>query len=417
MILTSYGMLKQQSSLISSGLITNWDIQRSSSYGGVGTAVTDLVGINNGLLIGTNTYTSSTQKYISLDSNAANYIRTTTDLNSYLSPANTGDNFSAFVWCYPTTNGVILTELGQTTPNSGWYNSQIEWVAGTPRVAVFPYSYQVNVKIFSTHAGNGATSQYASHPGTTAEFDRLFDTSYTHTTLAWEGNLTSLIALNHSSYTSLTGAGATVPNSGDYFSVEVNGTFVPAETGTYSFAINSDDGSDLFIGGNFVVSYYGGHGMAGYQYGNVSLTAGVKYSFRARYQEYAGSEGLTVVWKRPSHGVYSLQTSELNAGSTLTSSVSAALNNWHYVGLTYNGTALKAYVNGQAAGSVNKLRNTPYNAIGKGLYYALGYPSVTNMGSTFGSTFRLGAFHVYNTALSDTDILSNYNATKAAYGK
>lgn len=410
-------MLKQQSSLISSGLITNWDIQRSSSYGGVGTAVTDLVGINNGLLIGTNTYTSSTQKYISLDSNAANYIRTTTDLNSYLSPANTGDNFSAFVWCYPTTNGVILTELGQTSPNSGWYNSQIEWVGGTPRVAVFPYSNQVNVKIFSTHAGNGATSQYAAHPGTTAEFNRLFDTSYTHTTLAWEGNLTSSTVLNHSSYTSLTGAGATVPNSGDYFSVEVNGTFVPAETGTYSFGVNSDDGGDVYIGGSLVISYYGGHGMSGPFYGNVSLTAGVKYSFRARYQEYAGGEGLAVVWKRPSQGVYSLQTSELNAGSTLTSSVSAALNNWHYVGLTYNGTALKAYVNGQAAGSVNKLRNTPYNAIGKGLYYALGYPSVTNMGSALGSTFRLGAFHVYNTALSDTNILSNYNATKAAYGK
>lgn len=173
----------------------------------------------------------------------------------------------------------------------------------------------------------------------------------------------------------------------------------------------------LFIGGNFVVSYYGGHGMAGYQYANVSLTAGVKYSFRARYQEYGGGEGLSVVWKRPSQGVYSLQTSELNPGSTITSSVSASLNTWHYVGYTYNGTTLNAYVNGQSAGSATRIRNTPYNSLSKGLYYALGYPTATNMGSSAGANFRFGAFHVWNDAISSTTVLNNYNATRNTYGK
>ena len=418
MLIATHGLVNSRPNFISgSSMITYWDIQNSSSYSGSGTTITDLDGTNNGLLVGSNTYTNSSPNYISLDSTTSNYLRSTTDLNPSLSPANTGDNISVFTWVYPTSNGVIVSEQGQTTPNTGWYLSTIEWVSGTPRFAVYPYSSLTNVKIYSTHGGNGSTSQYAQYPSTTSEFDRLFNTAYSNTTLAWEGNIGATTSLNHSSYTSLTGAGATVPNSGDYFSVEVNATFIPAETGTYSFGINSDDGSDLFIGGNFVVSYYGGHGMAGYQYANVSLTAGVKYSFRARYQEYGGGEGLSVVWKRPSQGVYSLQTSELNSGSTITSSVSASLNTWHYVGYTYNGTTLNAYVNGQSAGSATRIRNTPYNSLSKGLYYALGYPTATNMGSSAGANFRFGAFHVWNDALSSDTVLNNYNATRASYGK
>lgn len=170
----------------------------------------------------------------------------------------------------------------------------------------------VNVRIFSTHAGNGSQTQYLNYPSTTSDFDRLFDVSYSNTTLAWSGTLSGSVALNHSAYTTLTGAGASVPNSGDYYSLEVTALFIPVETGTYTFGINSDDGSDLFIGGSFVVSYYGGHGMSGPMTGTISLTAGTQYSFRARMQEYGGGEGLAVTWARPSQGAsYTLQTSEI----------------------------------------------------------------------------------------------------------
>lgn len=169
----------------------------------------------------------------------------------------------------------------------------------------------LSVKVYRTHAGNGSTTQYVNYPTTTAEFDRLFDTSFTNTTLSWQGTLNATPAINFSNYTSLTSAGVTLA-AGDYFSLMAEGTFIPQETGTYTFAINSDDGSDLFIGGNFVVSYYGGHGMTGPMTGTISLTAGTQYSFRARMQEYGGGEGLTVTWARPSQGSsYTLQTTEL----------------------------------------------------------------------------------------------------------
>jgi hypothetical protein len=420
MLTATHGILSKTSTytfISGASMITYWDIQNSSSYSGSGTTITDLDSTNNGLLVGTNSFTNASPKYLSLDLSASNYLRSTTNLNSSLSPANTSDNISVFVWCYPTSNGVIVSELGSTTPNSGWYLSTIEWVSGTPRFGVFPYSNITNVKIYSTHGGNGSTSQYGQYPTITSDFDKLFNTAYSNTTLAWEGTMAGTTSLNHSSYVTLTNAGATVPNGGDFFSVEVSATFIPAETGTYSFGVNSDDGGDVFIGGSLVTSYYGGHGMSGPVYGNVSLTAGIKYSFRARYQEYGGGEGLIVVWKRPSQGTYSFQSSELNPGSTITSSVSASLNTWHYVGYTYNGTSLNAYVNGQSAGSSTRIRQTPYNTLTKGLYYALGYPTGINMGSGAGANFRFGAFHVWNDAISSDTILNNYNATKASYGK
>ena len=251
MLIATHGIIKPStvsSFIAGASMITYWDIQNSSSYGGSGTTITDLDNTNNGLLVGTNPYTSGTPNYISLDSGTSNYIRTTVNLNPYLSPANTSIVIAHFVWVYPTSNGVIVSEQGTTSPNTNWYDSQIEWISGTPCFAVWPY----------------------------------------------------------------------------------------------------------VIGG----------------------------------------------------------------GAKITSSISAPLNNWHYVGLTYDGSTLRGYVNGQLAGSSTYARQTPYiTGSGAGLYYALGYPTSTNMGSGAGAEFRLGAFHVWNTAISGTTILNNYNATKASYGK
>jgi len=202
-----------------------------------------------------------------------------------------------------THSGLILTENDAPVPN---ILTKI-----FKRSSTLGLSNTMNVKIFSTHNGNGNTTQYGQYPTVTADFDKLFNTSFSNTQLRWTGTLPTTTCLNFTTFTTLTGAGATVPNNGNYYSVEVTGTFIPVVTGTYSFGINSDDGSDLFIGGTFVVSYYGGHGMSGPVYGNINLVAGTQYTFRARMQEYGGGDGLAVVWKNPGQSNYSLQTSEL----------------------------------------------------------------------------------------------------------
>jgi hypothetical protein len=92
-------------------------------------------------------------------------------------------------------------------------------------------------------------------------------------------------------------------------------------------------------------------------------------------------------------------------------------NTWNYIGLTYNSdTTLTAYLNGVAVGTANLNRQTPFNnGGGLSLHYSLGANDTTNMGNGTGSTFRFGAFHVYNRALSSSEVNENYNLSKNSY--
>jgi hypothetical protein len=100
--------------------------------------------------------------------------------------------------------------------------------------------------------------------------------------------------------------------------------------------------------------------------------------------------------------------------SNLTSSIDVPLNNWHYVGLTYDGTTMRTYVNGQSAGTKLIARVAP-GTYSNGLYYGIGVNDGTNMGDGTYAKMKFGDFHVYNTALSQQQILNNYNYTKSNY--
>ena len=173
-----------------------------------------------------------------------------------------------------------------------------------------------SVRVFRTHYGNGSTAQYANYPMSRTEMNKLFNAAYAATTLWWTGNLNATTSLNFTNYVTLTNAGASVPTNGDYYATEVTFTFVPLETGTYSFGMTSDDGSDLSIDGISVIEYYGGKGIGTYKYGTYSMTAGTQYTIVARMQEYGGGDGLILRWKRPSQSAYSLQTDEIGVSST-----------------------------------------------------------------------------------------------------
>lgn len=159
-------------------------------------------------------------------------------------------------------------------------------------------------QIFSTHGGTGLTSQYSTNLTTKAEFDKLFDTNNTHTTLYSQGKSNNMILLDWDAYTDLTASGIAIPNSGNYFSVKIRGTFTPVESGTYTFAINGDDGVDLVIENTSIVSYYGNHGLTesalGTYAGTYSMTAGKSYRFELRMNEVSGGEGFQFYWKAPS---------------------------------------------------------------------------------------------------------------------
>jgi hypothetical protein len=222
---------------------------------------------------------------------------------------------------------------------------------GTQDVSGIPVSVEhqittangvTSVRIFRTHFGNGGTSQYAQYPSTRTEMDRLFNTAWSATTLWWSGNINATSSLNFYNHTTLTNAGASVPGNGDFYSTEVTFTMVAAETGTYSFGLASDDGSDLWIGSTSVIEYYGGKGVGPYRYGTYNMVAGQQYTVIARMQEYGGGDGLVLVWRRPSQSSWSLQTNEI--GVTSTSWVSQGTLNTNVNGqVTFSNTNNRPY--------------------------------------------------------------------------
>lgn len=231
------------------GLILRYVIGDTDSYSGT-TNITDLKGNSNATLysdvhtVGIGP-TYSINGYLNLDG-VNDYVMTNTSLNSKLSPATSSTVISYFTWIYPQDNGVIISEQGVSSLNSGWHYSPIEMISGTLKFGFW-----------------------------------------------------------------------------------------------------------VVVGG-------------------------------------------------------------VGSISSLSSSINTPINNWYYVGLTYDGVTMKTYVNGQSAGTKSITRATP-GQYSSGLYYAIGPIDGTNMGDGTYAKMKFGDFHVYNTALSQQQVLNNYNYTKSNY--
>jgi hypothetical protein len=113
---------------VSSGLQADYDVSSYTS----GTSLVDIKGAVNATLVNSPTYTSTSGKYLTF--NGVNQYTMTGNLASKVPGVTT----SLMMWIYPTGNGVIVTELGQGTPTSGWHDSQIEITGGnTLRVGIW----------------------------------------------------------------------------------------------------------------------------------------------------------------------------------------------------------------------------------------------------------------------------------------
>ena len=135
-----------------------------------------------------------------------------------------------------------------------------------------------------------------------------------------------------------------------------------------------------------------------------SLTPDTSW-FDAQIQRDSSNRFLFGVWP------YTMNTAPITSGVF-------ALNNWYYVGWTYNGTTLTAYVNGTSVGTSTYARNTPYNNGGNiPMYFNFGYPTSTDMTTTTSAcSYRLGATQIYNIGLTSGQVLQNFNADRTKYG-
>jgi hypothetical protein len=88
-----------------------------------------------------------------------------------------------------------------------------------------------------------------------------------------------------------------------------------------------------------------------------------------------------------------------------------SFNTWYNLGFTYSGTTLTAYINGESIGTTTFTRET--NSV---LFYAIAAQDSTNMGTNAYAAGRCGAFYNYNRALTDTEVVQNYNALRGRFG-
>jgi len=168
-----------------------------------------------------------------------------------------------------------------------------------------PIQSQPKVKfdywVYSTSAGSGSTSQYPVVAASKADMDNIFNSNNSNTTLYQSGRTNSARILDWQSTPELSAIGINLPNGGTYFAIKIQGTFIPQETGTYTFTLESDDSSDLLIEGASIIGTYSGQAVPtlGTHTGTISLVAGKPYSFVARMQQGGGGFGMRLYWRSP----------------------------------------------------------------------------------------------------------------------
>ena len=85
---------------------------------------------------------------------------------------------------------------------------------------------------------------------------------------------------------------------GTNFSTKWTGTLTPPVTGTYTFALTSDDGSRLLIGGKQVIDNWRDQGTTT-ETAKVDLTAGTPVQIEVDYYQAGGGAVVNLGWTQP----------------------------------------------------------------------------------------------------------------------
>lgn len=181
---------------------------------------------------------------------------------------------------------------------------------------------------------------------------------------------------------------------------------------------NSGNGGSIFTDGtnDFVSTPQAGAGSATANYTFSAWFKNDNYS-EDKFVLVRGRDGFGSGWSlsvavntagKAAIGAVPTSPSVIGLGAVGTSTL--ALNTWYYItGVWTASTSLKAYVNGVLEGTTLTTGRTNLRTSTNG--WVLG--SITNAIFTSGYT---AAVHVYNIALTDAQILNNFNASKSRFG-
>jgi hypothetical protein len=178
--------------------------------------------------------------------------------------------------------------------------------------------------------------------------------------------------------------------NGPTYSVSGSGTFIL-------------DGSDDYIVSANQITPTSANGSATIEaYFNLSSTTGTIFNI--------GQSGVAFNFGMKLQGGV-LQTRNTNSDASLGGGATIFANNWYQAVITYDSSGAIGYVNGVSIGT-NAQKVT---SISNNIFYVIGaraYNSATEL-----ITGRVALIRVYqNKALTATEVLQNYNATKTRFG-
>jgi len=123
------------------------------------------------------------------------------------------------------------------------------------------------------------------------------------------------------------------------------------------------------------------------------------------------------IWNSP-HKVRYVLGANTGGGAGLytdiTGSTTINLNTWYQIAVTYDGTAMKSYVNGSLDINTNPSNGLGYDAANNKVIIGGTYTKPSGVVSRFKG--NISNSFMYNRALSAAEILQNYNAQKSRYG-
>jgi len=473
------------SNVVTSNLQVWLDAGNNSSYTGSGTTWTNLVSSNAptynftlqnfaGATTSNIAYNGTTNRAINFDG-VNDYTINNTSLLTLLG-ANSYREAREFWLYWPGSRGCLISELGQTTPNIGWTDSQAELSGNTFAISPWqgPYVPYIATNSFVANQWNHVVWQ---HNYTTSNLSAYVNGGLVYNNPAVGRGLPNpgfFLALCQSNVTNLGyGGGSQLAASIAIF--RWYNTVLTANQIFQNYKAEYARFGNIMTG-NLVLyldaANYTGSGPWTDMISNLSftLTNGPTYStsnggyfeFVAASSQYAQSttslpsmSNFTVeVWHyftNVTTGTYPAIVTEVydntlnnslnyiipgigGAGSTISGNKIASTsfispnwqppnvsgytlptsNNWYQIVGTYDGSNFKTYVN-TTLQITNPYSGTAPFSGGQGINLMKRWDKLANPGNAFWGG-RLAIVRMYSTALTQAQITTNYNANKARFG-
>ena len=237
-------------------------------------------------------------------------------------------------------NRNYLSNGGFDTLDASWQSGSRYWTSSGPSVAAgdaFNWSYQTDVK----QGGNGAfeaTIRTACDQDAGDTMQGIYGEYFDNDGVSFStSSMPALIDrapdkvqvephLNHgASYSAYTGLDDRFK---EHWGARWSGLIDVPDTGNWTFFINSDDGSELWVNGQSLAKNYGSHGMRE-RSGYLNLSEGL-HEFRIEFFQGGGPHGLIFSWEGPNTSKAPIPSSAFYVSGGVTPRAQNLAHHWAF---------------------------------------------------------------------------------------